>query len=68
MSLLCVKEARSIIFQIIVISCKQNVYHFFPVDAKAMLKTKGVGGAGGGVRSWLTGRLVCRAPTGVVEM
>lgn len=40
LSLLCVKEARSIIFQIIVISCKQNVYHFFPVDAKAMLKTK----------------------------
>lgn len=39
---------------------------FFPVDAKAMLKTKGLGG--GWEWSWLTGRLVCRAPTGVVEM
>lgn len=44
LSLLCVKEARSIIFQIIVISSKQNVYHFFSVDAKAMLKPKGGGG------------------------
>lgn len=36
----------------------------FSADAKAVLKTKGWGGGGG----WLTGRLVCRAPTGVVEM
>lgn len=60
MSVLCVKEARSIIFQIIVISCKQNAYHF-SVNAEAMLKTKGG-------ENWLTGRLVRRAPTGVVEM
>lgn len=39
-SVFCVKEARSIIFQIIVISCKQNVYHF-SVNAVSMLKLKG---------------------------
>lgn len=63
----CAKGARSIIFQITVISRKQNANTFFPffppANAKAMLKkTKS------GRKVCLTGRLVHGAPTGVVEM